>query len=46
MKAWIVRMNRRGSTFEIEVMASSQLDAKKRAIEQHPDAKVISSKQK
>jgi len=46
MHAWIVKMNRKGSGFEVEVMASSQTDAKKRAKEQHPDANVVSAKRK
>ena len=46
MNAWIVKMNKSGAPFEIEVMASSQGDAKKRAKTQYPEANVVSAKRK
>lgn len=46
MYTWVVRMNRKGAPFEVEVMASSQNEARKKAKEQYPDANAVSTQKK
>ncbi|MDD2760813.1 MAG: hypothetical protein PHH11_11030 [Methylomonas sp.] len=46
MKTRLISMNRRGSRFEIEVIAALQQEAKKKAKQQFPNTDVIMAKQK
>lgn len=46
MKNWIVTMNRRGARFDVEVIAATQSEAKKKAQQMHPDSAVVTTREK